>query len=197
MKKWYFELSEDVFGKEDERACKATEYSAISAMLTLTEREFMVLFYRYKHEYTYEKIRLLDINNVISRERVRQIHAKAIRKLRHPSRRILLENLIDINEFYRLAFFEPLNREAKRIDREREIFNLQVKSKTVIKNDKIDSLELSVRSKKCLLNAGIEDLETLVLQSEERLLKIRSFGRKSLNEVKSFLEERGLSLFTE
>jgi DNA-directed RNA polymerase subunit alpha len=58
----------------------------------------------------------------------------------------------------------------------------------------VDDLELSVRSANCLQNADIKYIGELVQKSEQEMLKTKNFGRKSLNEIKEFLHEMGLSL---
>lgn len=57
----------------------------------------------------------------------------------------------------------------------------------------IDELELSVRAHNCLINAGIKRIIDLVNLSEDEGLKIKNFGRKSLNEVKEAMKSFGLS----
>ncbi len=57
----------------------------------------------------------------------------------------------------------------------------------------IDELELSVRAHNCLKNAGIKRILDLVNLSDEDSLKIKNFGRKSLNEVKDSMKSFGLS----
>lgn len=57
----------------------------------------------------------------------------------------------------------------------------------------IDELELSVRAHNCLINAGIKRIIDLVNLSEDDGLKIKNFGRKSLNEVKEAMKSFGLS----
>ncbi len=59
---------------------------------------------------------------------------------------------------------------------------------------KINEIELSVRSTNCLSGASIETIGELVVMPESEMLKFRNFGKKSLNEIKSKLEEMGLSL---
>lgn len=56
----------------------------------------------------------------------------------------------------------------------------------------IDELELSVRAHNCLINAGIKRIIDLVNLSEDEGLKIKNFGRKSLNEVKEAMKSFGL-----
>lgn len=58
----------------------------------------------------------------------------------------------------------------------------------------VSELELSVRSANCLKNANITLIGELVQKSEAEMLKTKNFGRKSLNEIKSILEDMGLSL---
>ncbi len=57
----------------------------------------------------------------------------------------------------------------------------------------INELELSVRAHNCLINAGIKRVVDLVNYSEDEALKIKNFGRKSLDEVKESLKAFGLS----
>jgi len=58
----------------------------------------------------------------------------------------------------------------------------------------VSELELSVRSANCLKNANINYIGELVQKTEAEMLKTKNFGRKSLNEIKSILEEMGLHL---
>lgn len=58
----------------------------------------------------------------------------------------------------------------------------------------IDELEFSVRAHNCLIGAGVKRVIDLVNLSEEDILKIKNFGRKSLREVKEILVAFGLRL---
>ncbi|MBI5723444.1 MAG: DNA-directed RNA polymerase subunit alpha [Planctomycetes bacterium] len=58
----------------------------------------------------------------------------------------------------------------------------------------VHELELSVRANNCLESAKIETVGQLVGMAEPDLLKIRSFGKTSLREVKRKLQDIGLSL---
>ncbi|MCX5925274.1 MAG: DNA-directed RNA polymerase subunit alpha [Candidatus Dependentiae bacterium] len=57
----------------------------------------------------------------------------------------------------------------------------------------IEELELSVRAHNCLINAGIKRVIDLVNIVEDDVLKIKNFGRKSLNEIKDSMKSFGLS----
>ncbi len=58
----------------------------------------------------------------------------------------------------------------------------------------VEELELSVRSSNCLKNANIHTVGELTKKTEEDITKTRNFGKKSLEEIKAKLEERGLTL---
>lgn len=58
----------------------------------------------------------------------------------------------------------------------------------------IEQVDLTVRSYNCLKRHGISTLEDLIECTENDLINIRNFGSKSIDEVKSKLEEYGLSL---
>ena len=58
----------------------------------------------------------------------------------------------------------------------------------------VETLNLSVRSFNCLKRAGISKISELLDMTEDEIIKMRNFGKKSLDEIKQVLEERGLSL---
>ena len=58
----------------------------------------------------------------------------------------------------------------------------------------VEEMELSVRSSNCLRNENIRTVGDLTRRTEEEIAKTRNFGRKSLEEIKERLEERGLEL---
>jgi DNA-directed RNA polymerase subunit alpha len=60
----------------------------------------------------------------------------------------------------------------------------------------VETLNLSVRSFNCLKRAGISKVSELLDMTEDEIFKMRNFGKKSLDEIKQVLEERGLSLRT-
>ncbi|HTV73491.1 MAG TPA: DNA-directed RNA polymerase subunit alpha [Candidatus Acidoferrales bacterium] len=58
----------------------------------------------------------------------------------------------------------------------------------------VETLNLSVRSFNCLKRAGISKVSELLDMSEDEIIKMRNFGKKSLDEIKQVLSERGLAL---
>ena len=61
-------------------------------------------------------------------------------------------------------------------------------------NMPIQDLDLSVRANNCLESAKIQSVRDLVKKTDADLLKVRSFGKTSLREVKRKLADLGLSL---
>jgi DNA-directed RNA polymerase subunit alpha len=61
-------------------------------------------------------------------------------------------------------------------------------------NMTIQELDLSVRANNCLESAKISTVRDLVKKTDQDLLKVRSFGKTSLREVKRRLADMGLSL---
>ena len=58
----------------------------------------------------------------------------------------------------------------------------------------VDELELTVRSANCLKAENIYYIGDLIRRTENELLKTPNLGRKSLNEIKEVLAQRGLTL---
>ena len=58
----------------------------------------------------------------------------------------------------------------------------------------VQELDLSVRANNCLESAKIATVRELVKKTDGDLLKVRSFGKTSLREVKRKLADMGLSL---
>ena len=59
-------------------------------------------------------------------------------------------------------------------------------------NKSVDEMELSVRSYNCLKNANIQTVRDLVVKTESDMMKVKNFGRKSLEEIKDILDSMGL-----
>lgn len=56
----------------------------------------------------------------------------------------------------------------------------------------VDELEFSVRSQNCLKNADIKYIYELVQRNDHEMLKMKNFGRKSLDEIREVLLSLGL-----
>jgi len=61
-------------------------------------------------------------------------------------------------------------------------------------NTPIEELNLSVRAERLLKENGIHFVRDLVQKTPQELLKMKNMGRKSVNEIKVVLAQKGLSL---
>ncbi|MCK4462030.1 MAG: DNA-directed RNA polymerase subunit alpha [candidate division Zixibacteria bacterium] len=90
-----------------------------------------------------------------------------------------------------LQLFIHLDEEIM-VEEEPEVDEDVIRVRNLLKT-RVDELELSVRSSNCLRAANIQTIQDLVTKSESDMLKYRNFGRKSLNEISTILEEMNLS----
>ena len=90
-----------------------------------------------------------------------------------------------------LKLFVDLSEEAKNTE---IIVEKEESKKEKVLEMTIEELDLSVRSYNCLKRAGINNVEDLIGNSEEDMMKVRNLGRKSLEEVINKLRNLGLAL---
>ena len=173
----------------------------IEAMNDLTDREQKVLELRYKHYLTLEQC---GYHFNVTRERIRQVEAKALRKLRSPyrSKHWILDTMDKAREAQeKLSQLELENIRLKNYI-ESHLTNSKIPWDNERKEDSvsdisIDNLELSVRSFNCLKRAGIDTLGDLSEYTLEKLLKVRNLGRKSMEEVITKAKEYGIEIKSE
>lgn len=77
--------------------------------------------------------------------------------------------------------------EADLLDKEEDI-------KKKILSQSVEELELSIRSAKCIKAFNIKTIGEFTQRSEGELLKMKNFGKKSLNEIREKLSKLGLGL---
>jgi len=90
-----------------------------------------------------------------------------------------------------LNIFVELTEEAQNVE---IMVEKEEDQKEKVMEKTIEELDLSVRSYNCLKRAGINTVQELSTKSEDDMMKVRNLGRKSLDEIKSKLDELGLSL---
>ena len=94
-----------------------------------------------------------------------------------------------------VQYFELGHEQAAPIDQTAEERAADVRTKRhAILAKPVAELEMSVRAANCLQVAKIQTVEQLVSLTDADLLKVRSFGKTSLREVKRKLADLGLSL---
>ena len=86
-----------------------------------------------------------------------------------------------------INFDEPQPQAEAEVGEKEEVLNPALYTR-------IEELELSVRSANCLKSENIIYIGDLVSWSEQELLKMPNFGKKSLNEIKKALKPMGLEL---
>ena len=106
--------------------------------------------------------------------------------------KILRKHLNPFVQYFEMGA-ELANDDAVNVLREaaRPTMDPEIESKL---NMTVQELDLSVRANNCLESARIQTVRDLVLRSEGDLLKVRSFGKTSLREVKRRLQDLGLNL---
>lgn len=85
-----------------------------------------------------------------------------------------------------LHYFVDLKPPAEPVSREPE------KKDDDILDKSVDEMGLSVRSLNCLKRAGKKTLRDLTLSEEAELMKLKNFGQKSLDEIRSILAQFNL-----
>ncbi len=168
----------DVVLQEDGQIYLDAMFSPIRKVMFDTEKT------RVKEEIGYDKL-ILRIHTDGSENPLDVLHY-AVSVLRTQLEHFLAAAEIPFNEISAM----PEEEEKKPIDLDK----LGMKGVPVeLLLKPIDELELSVRAHNCLLNAGVKRIIDLVNLAEDDVLKIKNFGRKSLNEVKESMRAFGLS----
>lgn len=136
----------------------------------LTEREREVLKMRSGLFYDNKPYTLEEVGQVfgVTRERIRQIEAKAIRRIYHWQRK-------------------------QRFNQANEI-SIEVITDNTPVETLVEDLGLSVRAYRCLKRANINTVGELTLKTKKELMRIRNLGSKSLKEIIQKLEKIGLHL---
>ena len=165
----------------------------LSAVATLPARYRDLIYYRYFLGKTLEECRSLVMSlsgDKLSRERIRQIERKGIRMLKHPSRMKVITGNVDLQKIFsgqkqQIIFIDQVALKRRRSSPELT---------DAIEKIRVVDMDLSIRSHNCLKNAGIETVGQLCMASEYDLMKVKNFGRKSLNEIKRELAGLGVAL---
>jgi len=163
----------DRFEQEIGRILLDAVYSPVTRVRYITENT------RVGQRTNYDKL-ILEIwtNGAISPEMALVEAAKILRKHINP--------FVQYFEIGEETVAGPVTQEA-----EQEAINEELAKKL---STPIQELELSVRASNCLESVKVETVGQLVQMTDADLLKIRSFGKTSLREVKRKLADIGLSL---
>ena len=161
---------------------------------TITEREALVVRKRFIEGYTFEAVAL---QFGVSRERIRQIEAKAIRKLRHPSRLYFIRYGEEVKELQ-----DDINKLTNDLLLKKEqLLNIlanpdliELTKEEIEGATSIDTLDFSVRTYHVLRRSGVDTLLQLMSKSVKQLRVIRNMGNKSIREIIEKLGKIGFKL---
>lgn len=162
---------------------------------TLTEREGRVLDMRYKR---YMTMAAIGEEYGLRAERIRQIEAKAVRKLRHPSRsRYILMGMEGYINYLRDTAVDERLREYKKeiISLEKKIAELTdteyEEEKNELENAPLAELDLSVRTFNILYRAGYSTVKELLDADAEKIVSLPNLGLKNFSDLIDVLSEKG------
>ncbi len=171
---------------------------------TITPREKIVIIGRVKDESTLDE--LAEQFN-LTRERIRQIEAKALRKLRYRDRAEMLKNGIMVQAEIVKARKEEAEIESKRrvaelaVEAERRRERFSAVQERIRENDElnhpIEVLDLTVRSYNCLTRNGIKTVQELADTTLEKLSRIHNLGQRSISEILFKCEKNGIAIRAE
>lgn len=192
-----FNIATAAFGGEEE-AQNTYVQGIYNALATLTEREQSVLMRRFQQKMTLEQC---GKEYGITRERIRQIEAKALRKLRHPTRAAMMQAVPKTEMQRQAGEYADLQKENEWLKKALETLmekmgvERKIVSADMVRAEiPIEELDFSVRSYNCLRRAGVYTLQDLAELDESKLMRVRNLGRRSLEEIKAKLAERGIEL---
>ena len=201
----YKRLLIDAFGMEGEfELTELITMAADKAMSELTDREEKIVRYYYgiNSDMKTHTLEETGVEFGVTRSRIRQIISKSSRKLRHPSRLKYIKFAMSSENVFQLLFDAC----AKIKDLEERCNVLQERIKMLTDNDEEDSdiiygmsieeLDLSIRTFRCLLRAGIQTVGDLINMDSAELISVRNLGKKSYIEIAEAMNSNFGTSFT-
>ncbi len=182
---WYERLLQDVTCNDLVQIPEHLEQNVEIALGMLTPSEAEVLRLRFgadgQRRLSFEQIKN-EFSIAITRERVRAIEAKAMRKLRHPARLQILQCETVWSE-------EILRREQAEAGAKKAAAIKMAENPSGIA---LEDLNLSTRTFNCLHRAEYETVGDVYNAGPDQVRQLRNFGYNSLCEVAAILREIGL-----
>lgn len=181
-KVWPYNLTYEIFSE-----IKHVDIPVFTKIIEeeLHAREADVIFCYYRDGMTLDDI---AVEHSVTRERIRQIKAKGVRKLRYPPRvkRYILYSYDDVAEF------------QNKLSELQKIVHGEDAAIAEVEEPTIDALNLSIRPYNCLRRYAWEKLgqknlyiSQLTDMTAEEVASIRNLGKRSFMEILYELEEYG------
>ena len=171
-----------IFSKYESGTNKSWEESLFETLDTLSERESKVLKLRFG--LVDSNFRTLEeVGKVfgVTRERIRQIEGKAIRKLKHPSRKYVL-----MGASWQLAVQEAKQMGEKLLLKRSEDI---AKDRQPTSYIEVENIGLPTRVYNALLRHGYKYVYDLMKAPDEELLRVRNLGPRSVKMIRYAIEK--------
>lgn len=95
-------------------------------------------------------------------------------------------------QYFSIFSYEKIGKKKQeKVEENKKYDEEHLRMKTLLKS-KLSDMDLSVRTKNCLKSASIKTIKNLVVCNRSNMLKMRNFGKKSLDELESKMKEKGL-----
>ncbi|WP_185857753.1 DNA-directed RNA polymerase subunit alpha [Blattabacterium cuenoti] len=95
-------------------------------------------------------------------------------------------------QYFSIFSYEKIGEKKQdKINKDQKYNEEFIRMRTLLKS-KLNHMDLSVRTKNCLKSASITTIADLVSCSRNNMLKMRNFGKKSLDELESQMKKQGL-----
>ncbi|WP_185861065.1 DNA-directed RNA polymerase subunit alpha [Blattabacterium cuenoti] len=95
-------------------------------------------------------------------------------------------------QYFSIFSYEKIGeKKEEKINKEKKYDEEFIRMRTLLMS-KLSDMDLSVRTKNCLKSASINTIADLVSCKRNNMLKMRNFGKKSLDELESKMKDKGL-----
>lgn len=166
----------------------------IEAIESCSEREQRILELRFKNVMSLDEV---GERFSVTRERIRQIEAKALRRLRAKKG---MWSIAERQERAERAFKSELEALTEKLleKEEREV----PESESVYRLHKedphaaLEELDVSIRLFNCLKKVGAKTIGDMRFLTEHEVMRTRSFGAGCSEELKTLMEKHGVSFLT-
>ncbi|BBA17295.1 DNA-directed RNA polymerase subunit alpha [Blattabacterium cuenoti] len=108
-----------------------------------------------------------------------------------PKSALMEASKILIQYFSIFSYDKIGEKKQEKINKDKKHNEEFVRIRALLKS-KLNDMDLSVRTKNCLESASITTIEDLVSCKRNDMLKMRNFGKKSLDELENKMKEKGL-----